>query len=121
MPRSPRGRATIDGTFSDETSFLAIPVDHSVSPRFARKQALGRSGYQAGVGTRRALPPHAFEPAYAQNDFDHRLTKAKHPWTDGHVERMKRTLNEATVERYFTMFALAFSRREEAADITNLN
>jgi transposase InsO family protein len=37
----------------------------------------------------------------AQNDIDHRLTKPKHPWTNGQVERMNRTLKEATVRRYY--------------------
>jgi transposase InsO family protein len=43
---------------------------------------------------------HAFEYACAQNDIDHRLTKPRHPWTNGQVERMNRTLKEATVRRY---------------------
>ena len=43
---------------------------------------------------------HAFELACARNDIDHRLTKPKHPWTNGQVERMNRTLKEATVNRY---------------------
>jgi transposase-like protein len=43
---------------------------------------------------------HAFEYACARNDIDHRLTKPKHPWTNGQVERMNRTLKEATVRRY---------------------
>ena len=38
--------------------------------------------------------------ACATNDIDHRLTKPKHPWTNGQVERMNRTLKEATVRRY---------------------
>ena len=44
---------------------------------------------------------HAFEYACAQNDIDHRLTKRKHPWTNGQVERMNRTIKDATVNRYF--------------------
>jgi len=44
---------------------------------------------------------HAFEWACAQNDIDHRLTKPNHPWTNGQVERMNRTLKEATVRRYY--------------------
>ena len=44
---------------------------------------------------------HAFELACAQNDIDHRLTKPKHPWTNGQVERMNRTLKDATVKRYY--------------------
>jgi transposase InsO family protein len=44
---------------------------------------------------------HAFEYACAHCDIDHRLTKPKHPWTNGQVERMNRTLKDATVKRYF--------------------
>ena len=44
---------------------------------------------------------HAFEYACAQNDIEHRLTKPNHPWTNGPVERMNRTLKEATVRRYY--------------------
>jgi transposase InsO family protein len=44
---------------------------------------------------------HAFEYACAQNNIDHRLTKPKHPWTNGQVERMNRTIKDATVKRYF--------------------
>lgn len=43
---------------------------------------------------------HAFEYACAKNDIEHRTTKARHPWTNGQVERMNRTLKEATVRRY---------------------
>lgn len=43
---------------------------------------------------------HSFALACAQNDIDHRLTKPNHPWTNGQVERMNRTLKEATVRRY---------------------
>lgn len=44
---------------------------------------------------------HGFELACAENDIDHRLTKPNHPWTNGQVERMNRTLKEATVRRYY--------------------
>ena len=40
--------------------------------------------------------------ACARNDMDHRLTKPKHPWTNGQVERMNRTIKEATVKRSTT-------------------
>ncbi len=43
---------------------------------------------------------HAFEYACAVNDIDHRLTKPRHPWTNGQVERMNRTIKEATVKRF---------------------
>ena len=44
---------------------------------------------------------HAFELVCARNDIDHRLTKPNHPWTNGQVERMNRTIKEATVRRYY--------------------
>ena len=49
----------------------------------------------------RRFRAHAFEFACARNDIDHRLTKPKHPWTNGQVERMNRTIKDATVKRYF--------------------
>ena len=44
---------------------------------------------------------HAFEYACAQNTIDHRLTKPRHPWTNRQVERMNRTIKEATVKRFY--------------------
>jgi transposase InsO family protein len=32
--------------------------------------------------------------------IEHRLTKPNHPWTNGQVERMNRTIKEATVKRF---------------------
>ncbi len=49
----------------------------------------------------RPFRAHAFEFACARNDIDYRLTKPKHPWTNGQVERMNRTIKDATVKRYF--------------------
>jgi transposase InsO family protein len=44
---------------------------------------------------------HPFDRACQQHDIEHRLTKPHHPWTNGQVERMNRTLKEATVQRYY--------------------
>lgn len=44
---------------------------------------------------------HSFELACAQNDIDHCLTKPRHPWTNGQVERMNRILKDATVRHYY--------------------
>jgi transposase InsO family protein len=35
-----------------------------------------------------------------ENGIAHRLTKTKHPWTNGQVERMNRTIKAATVQHY---------------------
>lgn len=56
---------------------------------------------QRGHRPRRVFRVHSFELACAQNDIDHRLTKPRHPWTNGQVERMNRTLKDATVRRYY--------------------
>jgi transposase InsO family protein len=44
---------------------------------------------------------HPFSETCRTNGIDHRLTKPNHPWTNGQVERMNRTLKEATVKRYY--------------------
>jgi transposase InsO family protein len=43
---------------------------------------------------------HMFAMRCSENGIEHRLTKIKHPWTNGQVERMNRTIKEATVKRY---------------------
>ena len=42
-----------------------------------------------------------FDRVCAKHGIEHRLTKPNHPWTNGQVERMNRTLKEATVYRYY--------------------
>jgi transposase InsO family protein len=46
--------------------------------------------------------PVCFRPPFAPAlvDIDHRLTKPKHPWTNDQVERMNRTIKDATVQRF---------------------
>ena len=43
---------------------------------------------------------HMFEMRCRENGIKHRFTKIGHPWTNGQVERMNRTIKEATVQRY---------------------
>lgn len=43
---------------------------------------------------------HLFDRVCRQHGIEHRKTKLGHPWTNGQVERMNRTLKEATVQRY---------------------
>ena len=54
--------------------------------------------------TNRKRDVHAFEHIFdrvcREHGIEHRLTKIKHPWTNGQVERMNRTIKDATVKRY---------------------
>ena len=43
---------------------------------------------------------HLFDRVCNEHGIEHRLTKPNHPWTNGQVERMNRTLKEATVKKY---------------------
>src|ERR671921_587329 len=43
---------------------------------------------------------HPFDRACQHHRIEHRLTRQNHPWTNGQVERMNRTIKEATVKRY---------------------
>lgn len=44
--------------------------------------------------------PMRFDMICDANGIEHRLTKPNHPWTNGQVERMIRTIKDATVKRY---------------------
>lgn len=44
--------------------------------------------------------PKRFYMICEANGIEHRLTKPKHPWTNGQVERMKRTIKVAAVKRF---------------------
>ena len=41
-----------------------------------------------------------FDMICEANEIEHRLTKPNHPWTNGQVERMNRTIKDATVKRF---------------------
>lgn len=57
------------------------------------------------IPSRRSRPTarlrmHMFDRVCTANGIEHRMTKPNHPWTNGQVERMNRTIKEATVKRY---------------------
>ena len=56
---------------------------------------------KALIDRKQPFRAHAFELTCARSAIDHRLTKPKHPWTNGQVERMNRTIKEATVKRFY--------------------
>lgn len=43
---------------------------------------------------------HIFDRMCWEHEIEHRLTKVKHPWTNGQVERMNRAIKDATVKRF---------------------
>ncbi len=53
------------------------------------------------TGPTACLGGHPFDRVCLLHGIDHRLTKPNHPWTNGQVERMNRTIKEATVQRYY--------------------
>jgi transposase InsO family protein len=49
----------------------------------------------------RALPHNIFDRVCEESKIEHRLTLPAHPWTNGQVERMNKTIKEAIVHRYY--------------------
>jgi transposase InsO family protein len=70
---------------------------HFTSPGNSRSAA---ADIRLAVDRGELFLAHVFEYACAENYIDHRLTKPRHPWTNGQVERMNRTLKAATVRRF---------------------
>jgi transposase InsO family protein len=68
------------------------PVDEEAEAKAA--------AYWAARDEPRIYRWHSFEWACEQTKIEHRLTKPRCPWTNGQVERMNRTIKDATVKRY---------------------
>src|SRR5271156_1826778 len=49
----------------------------------ARRHKLGSADIKAALDAGELVWAHAFEYACAQNNIDHRLTRPRHPWTNG--------------------------------------
>lgn len=54
--------------------------------------------YRGGATNR--FGGHIFDRVCHEHSIKHRLTKAYHPWTNGQVERMNRTIKEATIKAF---------------------
>jgi transposase InsO family protein len=76
-------------------SHLIAAVPYKIHP------ILTDNGIQfANRPTDRYAFPLLFDRLCAHHGIEHHLTRPNHPWTNGQVERMNRTLKEATVYRY---------------------
>ena len=68
-----------------------VLTDNGIQFRFAPRYADGPTARYMS---------HMFDMRCRENGIEHRFTKINHPWTNGQVERMNRTIKEATVQRY---------------------
>jgi transposase InsO family protein len=68
-----------------------ILTDNGIQFRYAPRYADGPTAQYM---------THMFAMRCHENGIEHRFTKINHPWTNGQVERMNRTIKEATVKRY---------------------
>jgi hypothetical protein len=82
--------------------YMLVAIDRTSKFTFVElHEKVAAPDIKAAIEAGEPFWAHAFEYACAQCDIDHRLTKPKHPWTNGQVERMNRTIKDATVKRYF--------------------
>jgi transposase InsO family protein len=68
-----------------------ILTDNGIQFRYAPRYADGPTA---------RYMTHMFAMRCRENGIEHRFTKISHPWTNGQVERMNRTIKDATVKRY---------------------
>jgi transposase InsO family protein len=68
-----------------------VLTDNGIQFRFAPRYADGPTARYV---------THMFDMRCREHGIEHRFTKINHPWTNGQVERMNRTIKEATVQRY---------------------
>jgi transposase InsO family protein len=69
-----------------------ILTDNGIQFRFAPRYADGPTA---------RYMTHMFARHCDENGIEHRFTKINHPWTNGQVERMNRTIKDATVKRFY--------------------
>jgi len=93
-------------TKTDRNSASAFLMDLIEAVPYKIHTVLTDNGIQFTFPPRYADGPtarymtHMFDMRCQEHGIEHRLTKIKHPWTNGQVERMNRTIKEATVKRY---------------------
>lgn len=68
-----------------------VLTDNGIQFRFAPRYANGPTA---------RYMTHMFAMRCREHGIEHRFTKINHPWTNGQVERMNRTIKDATVKRF---------------------
>jgi transposase InsO family protein len=68
-----------------------VLTDNGIQFRFPPRHADGPTA---------RIITHMFAMRCRENGIEHRCTRINHPWTNGQVERMNRTIKDATVRRY---------------------
>ena len=68
-----------------------VLTDNGIQFRFPPRHADGPTA---------RIVTHMFAMRCRENGIEHRCTRINHPWTNGQVERMNRTIKDATVRRY---------------------
>src|SRR5450432_228474 len=82
--------------------YLYVAIDRASKFAFVQLvKKTGRTSASAFLMALIAAVPYKIHTVLTENGIEHRLTKVKHPWTNGQVERMNRTIKEATVQRYY--------------------
>jgi transposase InsO family protein len=68
-----------------------VLTDNGIQFRFAPRYADGPTA---------RYMTHMFAMRCQEHGIEHRFTRINHPWTNGQVERMNRTIKDATVKRF---------------------
>ena len=68
-----------------------VLTDNGIQFRFAPRYADGPTA---------RYMTHMFAMRCQEHGIEHRFTRINHPWTNGQVERMNRTIKDATVNRF---------------------
>ena len=77
-----------------------VLTDNGIQFTTPGRRGRGRLHHQGGDRSREIFRWHTFDWPVRADEIEHRLTKPRYPWTNGQVERMNRTIKDATVKRY---------------------
>lgn len=106
--------------FQKAITSLSGPNDPVLLPKASKKSdwevELGivigaRASYVERADALAGYTTHMFDMRCRENGIEHRLTKIKHPWTNGQAERMNRTIKEAKRAQAFKILSRASTNK----------